>query len=190
MKEGLPHPDPIVETACLANVLPPVPTYRHHIAECVAAGKLSDAQIETVIYANQRFELPPLHDGEHSLSPQRPSMGNVQYTMLHMPSSHGEYCAQRCLPTCPASNIAVDLRHPLAGCNLLSASCHVLQRGLIRSALSCRHAARVLPWRRCWRRQGASDWRPHQRVLGHRWPQGELMPLPGSSHPPNVVAPL
>ncbi len=61
--EGKPHPDPIVETACLANVLPPVPTYRHHIGPCVAAGMLSDAQIETVIYANQRFELPPLADG-------------------------------------------------------------------------------------------------------------------------------
>ena len=67
--EGKPHPDPIVETACLANVLPPVPTYRHHIGPCVAAGMLSDAQIETVIYANQRFELPPLADGAHRILP-------------------------------------------------------------------------------------------------------------------------
>ena len=60
--EGQPHPDPIVETACLANVLPPAPTYRHHISSCVAKAQLSSAQIETIIYANQRFELPPLPD--------------------------------------------------------------------------------------------------------------------------------
>ena len=29
--EGNPHPDPIVETASLSNVLPPLATYKHHL---------------------------------------------------------------------------------------------------------------------------------------------------------------
>ncbi len=52
-----------METACLANVQPPAPTYRHHVRSCVEKSQLSSAQIETIIYANQRFELPPLPDG-------------------------------------------------------------------------------------------------------------------------------
>ena len=31
VREGKPHPDPIVETASLAGVAPPEPTYLHHL---------------------------------------------------------------------------------------------------------------------------------------------------------------
>ncbi|KAK9815308.1 hypothetical protein WJX72_001386 [[Myrmecia] bisecta] len=55
LKEGLPHPDPIVETASLASMEPPEVKYRHHLQDCVAAGHISDAQLETIVYANQRF---------------------------------------------------------------------------------------------------------------------------------------
>ena len=33
------------------------------VQSCVDKGQLSDAQIETIIYANQRFKLPPLPNG-------------------------------------------------------------------------------------------------------------------------------
>ena len=91
----MPHPDPIVETACLANVLPPVPTYRHHIGGCVAAGKLSDAQIETIIYANQRFEQPPLHDGADSSSLSSQTSLTCAYHLAHALSA---LCASHCVP--------------------------------------------------------------------------------------------
>ncbi|GFR48197.1 hypothetical protein Agub_g10014, partial [Astrephomene gubernaculifera] len=55
VEEGLPHPDPIVETASLASVKPPDISYQHHLQANVAANQLSNAQLETVLYAFQRF---------------------------------------------------------------------------------------------------------------------------------------
>ena len=34
MAEGLPHPDPIVESQTLASVIPPDITYKHHLQVC------------------------------------------------------------------------------------------------------------------------------------------------------------
>ncbi|GFR48741.1 hypothetical protein Agub_g10699, partial [Astrephomene gubernaculifera] len=56
VSEGPPHPDPIVETASLASVAPPDITYKHHLQENLSRGELSNAQLETVLYAFQRFE--------------------------------------------------------------------------------------------------------------------------------------
>ena len=53
--KGKKHPDPIVETASLASVALPPTTYEHHLPELTVSGKLSDAQLETVVYANMRF---------------------------------------------------------------------------------------------------------------------------------------
>jgi hypothetical protein len=57
----------------MAAVLPPVVTYRPHLdPEIVRCGKLSDIQLERVIYAGQRHEQrrnfradlsSPYHDG-------------------------------------------------------------------------------------------------------------------------------
>ncbi|KAK9864646.1 hypothetical protein WJX84_000197 [Apatococcus fuscideae] len=49
------HPDAIVETGSLSSVEPPDPTYAHHLQDIVDAGLISDAQLETVVYANMRF---------------------------------------------------------------------------------------------------------------------------------------
>ena len=57
LKGGYPHPAMIVESASMAAVLPPVISYRPHLApEIVSTGKLSDIQLERVIYAGQRHE--------------------------------------------------------------------------------------------------------------------------------------
>ena len=49
------HPDPLVETASLRSVqLPPI-NFDHCLAEEIEKGVLSDAQLETVVYANMRF---------------------------------------------------------------------------------------------------------------------------------------
>lgn len=49
-----PHPSKLVESAAMAAVLPPVPSYAPHFPESVITdGKLSLAQLEAVIYAGQ-----------------------------------------------------------------------------------------------------------------------------------------
>ena len=52
------HPDPLVETASLGSVSLPKPNYAHGLHEDIVAKRLSDAQLETVIYANMRYAMP------------------------------------------------------------------------------------------------------------------------------------
>lgn len=57
LKGGKPHPAVIVESASMAAVTPPDITYRPHLApEIVDEGRLSEIQLERVIYAGQRHE--------------------------------------------------------------------------------------------------------------------------------------
>ena len=54
---GRPHPAVIVESSSMAAVTPPDITHRPHLApEIVSEGRLSDVQLERVIYAGQRHE--------------------------------------------------------------------------------------------------------------------------------------
>jgi len=52
---AVPHPTPLVESIAMASVLPPAPTYRPTLPAS-ALQALSDAQLETVIYAGEAFE--------------------------------------------------------------------------------------------------------------------------------------
>jgi predicted RNA methylase len=55
------HPTPLVQSAAMASVAPPRPSYRPHLPPQLATlGILSDAQIESVIYAGEA------HDGHLS----------------------------------------------------------------------------------------------------------------------------
>src|SRR5258708_2497488 len=57
LKGGRPHPAVIVESASMAAVVPPDITHRPHLApEIVTEGRLSDIQLERVVYAGQRHE--------------------------------------------------------------------------------------------------------------------------------------
>jgi predicted RNA methylase len=48
------HPTRLVQSAAMASVAPPKPSYRSHLpASAVAGGLLSDAQLESVIYAGE-----------------------------------------------------------------------------------------------------------------------------------------
>jgi len=49
-----PHPTPLVQSAAMASVAPPKPAYRPHLPpQITTLGILSDAQIESVIYAGE-----------------------------------------------------------------------------------------------------------------------------------------
>ncbi|UXN57814.1 bifunctional class I SAM-dependent methyltransferase/DEAD/DEAH box helicase [Phyllobacterium zundukense] len=49
-----PHPDTLVESTAMASVAPPKPSYRPHLPErLIDDGILSDAQLESVIYAGE-----------------------------------------------------------------------------------------------------------------------------------------
>lgn len=57
LKGGQSHPAIIVESSSMAAVIPPEITYRPHLAQdIVNDGRLSDIQVERVIYAGQRHE--------------------------------------------------------------------------------------------------------------------------------------
>ncbi|BAZ33783.1 hypothetical protein NIES4074_62970 (plasmid) [Cylindrospermum sp. NIES-4074] len=54
IKDALPHPSLLCQSAALALVCPPAPTYKPHLPRhIVTQGLLSDAQLESVIYAGQ-----------------------------------------------------------------------------------------------------------------------------------------
>ena len=49
------HPDPAVETRTLSQATPPDVWYTHRLADACQKGTLSSLQIETIVYANQRW---------------------------------------------------------------------------------------------------------------------------------------
>jgi len=52
-----PHPANVVESTAMASVEPPDVTYRHHVpADVIVEGRISDLQLEDVIYAGQATE--------------------------------------------------------------------------------------------------------------------------------------
>ncbi|MDZ8035726.1 strawberry notch-like NTP hydrolase domain-containing protein [Nostoc sp. DedSLP04] len=54
IKDALPHPSLLCESAALALVSPPPPTYKPHLpSKIITQGNLSEAQLESVIYAGQ-----------------------------------------------------------------------------------------------------------------------------------------
>mmetsp|Transcript_21181 Transcript_21181/g.47283 ORF Transcript_21181/g.47283 Transcript_21181/m.47283 type:complete len:1771 (-) Transcript_21181:242-5554(-) len=66
LKYGVPHPDPVVENSSLAAVPPPDITYNLAMpADVIANGKLSDLQLEAVVYGCMRhLKFLPTGEGQ------------------------------------------------------------------------------------------------------------------------------
>lgn len=57
VKGSQPHPGPIVESAAMASVDPPEATYKPHLpSEIIDKGKLSNVQLESIIYTGQAHQ--------------------------------------------------------------------------------------------------------------------------------------
>lgn len=68
------HPTELVESAALASVVPPAPSYQPHFhPEVISKGILSDVQLETVIYAGEAHSkyLPAHPDDEKKIPPRQ-----------------------------------------------------------------------------------------------------------------------
>eukprot|EP00526_Cylindrotheca_closterium_P003038 CAMPEP_0113641530 /NCGR_PEP_ID=MMETSP0017_2-20120614/21801_1 /TAXON_ID=2856 /ORGANISM="Cylindrotheca closterium" /LENGTH=1621 /DNA_ID=CAMNT_0000552875 /DNA_START=20 /DNA_END=4885 /DNA_ORIENTATION=- /assembly_acc=CAM_ASM_000147 len=75
VKFGRPHPDPVVENSTLAAVEPPDVTYSLALnGDVIANAKLSDLQLEAVLYGCQRhqMDLPKKPEPEEDLENQAP----------------------------------------------------------------------------------------------------------------------
>ncbi|MCG7853695.1 MAG: strawberry notch family protein, partial [Methanosarcinaceae archaeon] len=57
MKGAKPHPTPLVQSAAMSAINPPNPTYKPKLSiKAITSGKLSDIQLEAVVYAGQAHE--------------------------------------------------------------------------------------------------------------------------------------
>ncbi|NML91237.1 methylase [Sphingobium sp. TB-6] len=76
------HPDQLVESIAMSSIIPPLPTYVPMLPRCAVAA-LSDAQLETLIYAGQAFErdLPGLHAPNDAGTLLTPDANGVAYRM-------------------------------------------------------------------------------------------------------------
>ena len=77
-----PHPDQLVESVAMSSIVPPAPTYVPMLPPCATAA-LSDAQLETVIYAGQAFarDLPGLHSPSDAGTLLQPDSDGRPYRM-------------------------------------------------------------------------------------------------------------
>ena len=86
VKFGVPHPDPVVENATLAAVEPPDIFYNLALpASVIAEGKLSNLQLEALLYGCQRHQidlpqnpvaLPPEQDTEN-IAPNKRKVNTI-----------------------------------------------------------------------------------------------------------------
>ncbi|WP_423828325.1 strawberry notch-like NTP hydrolase domain-containing protein [Sphingobium yanoikuyae] len=79
---GKPHPDQLVESIAMSSILPPAPTYVPMLPRC-AVTAMSDAQLETLVYAGQAFErdLPGLHAPNEAGTMLMPDSAGCAYRM-------------------------------------------------------------------------------------------------------------
>lgn len=95
---GASHPGIIVETAGLANIKPPRPVYRPRLSvELVRGGKISQIQLERIIYAGQahRQRLPEsaargnIYRRRHGSRKNRHYLGNYSRQLVFGTEAHG-----------------------------------------------------------------------------------------------------
>ncbi|WP_447725546.1 strawberry notch-like NTP hydrolase domain-containing protein [Sphingomonas koreensis] len=80
-----PHPDQLVESVAMSSIAPPLPHYRPKLPPRAVAA-LSEAQLETIVYAGQAFErdLPGLHLPNSAGTMLTPSEVGHRYRMGFM----------------------------------------------------------------------------------------------------------
>jgi hypothetical protein len=104
------HPTKLVQSAAMASVAPPQPSYRPHLlANTASSGLLSDAQLESVIYAGERI---PAFSQDRGRS-TRPGTLSLPHRMT--PNTRCAFAAAGSSATAPAPARA---GRPRASCSI------------------------------------------------------------------------
>jgi hypothetical protein len=130
---GRPHPDPVVENSTLAAVEPPEITYNLAIpADVIRDGKLSDLQLEAVVYGCQRYQFN---------LPAQPSSGKDNSEAMMMTTSSSPSGSKHKSPEEKKNEAAATEKQPNCRCGFMLGDGAGMGKGRTLAAFVCESLA-------------------------------------------------